>query len=319
MPVTKYIWDGEDCLMETDGTGTVQTVYTYEPEQYGNLISSRVSGTTYYHHYDALGSTRQLSNAAGVISDTWIYDAWGNTVARTGATAIFLQWVGQVGYYYDSETGTFWVRERPLEPANARWTTVDPLEFIDGLPRYTYAQNSPLTRTDPSGMQSIEELIEKFIKSLDDLSIANAQKECKLFVNKNKDLKWAADLPDCPCFTCGLTGNPLFEPLKKADDFHPGADECTRSSINAIKNTFGLESGQQCCYQGGALITKGPGAGTPDRHSPSSGFGALNHWLHDVRPFLICRKAGMVDEYLKVRPPNKGGANDCEEFEAIEE
>jgi RHS repeat-associated protein len=153
MPVTKYIWDGENCMMETDGTGAVQTVYTYEPEQYGNLISSRVSGTTYYHHYDALGSTRQLSTAVGAVSDTWIYDAWGNIVARTGTTAIFLQWVGQLGYYYDAGTGTFWVRERPLEPVNARWTTIDPAEFDDGPDRYRYASNNPFSLTDPSGLK----------------------------------------------------------------------------------------------------------------------------------------------------------------------
>jgi RHS repeat-associated protein len=152
MPVTKYIWDGENCLMETDGNGAVQTVYTYEPEQYGNLISSRVSGTTYYHHYDALGSTRQLSNAAGAVSDTWIYDAWGNTILRTGTTGIAASWIGERGYCFDSSLGIFAVRLRQIETGCARWLSIDPFEFVDSQNRYLYVSNKPLMRVDPSGL-----------------------------------------------------------------------------------------------------------------------------------------------------------------------
>jgi len=79
MPTTNYIWDEENLLAETDASNVVQTVYTNEPQQYGNLISSRISGTTSYHHFDAIGSTRQLTNGAGTVTDTMIYDAWGTS------------------------------------------------------------------------------------------------------------------------------------------------------------------------------------------------------------------------------------------------
>ena len=82
---TKFIWDDDNLLAEADGTNTTNTVYTNEPEQYGNLISSRISGSTSYHHFDAIGSTRQLSSAAGAVSETVIYDAWGTVVRRTEA------------------------------------------------------------------------------------------------------------------------------------------------------------------------------------------------------------------------------------------
>ena len=42
MPTTtNYIWDEDNLLAEADGTNTVNTVYTNEPEHYGNLVSSR--------------------------------------------------------------------------------------------------------------------------------------------------------------------------------------------------------------------------------------------------------------------------------------
>src|SRR5437762_3499272 len=112
MPTTtNYIWDEDNLLAETDGSDVVQTVYTNEPQQQsGNLVSSRISGTTSYHHFYAPGSTRQLTNAAGTVTDSMIYDAWGNVVGRTGTTGARMLWIGQFEYYFDPETGLFWVQ-----------------------------------------------------------------------------------------------------------------------------------------------------------------------------------------------------------------
>src|SRR5579863_822272 len=123
MPTTtNYIWDEENIVAEADGTNTINVVYTNEPEQYGNLVSSRISGTTSYHHFDALGSTRQLTNAAGTVTDSMIYDAWGTVVNRVGITSMALMWIGEVGYYFDAETRLFYVRRRPYQPSVGRWT-----------------------------------------------------------------------------------------------------------------------------------------------------------------------------------------------------
>src|SRR5438105_3880498 len=163
MPTTKYIWDEANYLAEADGNDAIQTVYTNEPQQYGNLVSSRIPGATSYHHFDALGSTRQLTNAAGSVTDAMIYDAWGDVINRSGTTTFALLWIGQLGYYFDSETGSFWVRARPYGPAVGRWHSVDALFIALGELPYAYAANSPTSRIDPSGALSI------FIKALDNL------------------------------------------------------------------------------------------------------------------------------------------------------
>src|SRR5260370_18341582 len=121
MPTTtKYIWDDDNYLAEADGNDTINVVYTNEPQQYGNLVSTRISSTTSYPHFDALGSTRQLTNAVAHVTDKVMYDAWGNVVTRTGTTSAMLLWIGQPGYYFDRDTGLYWVRRRPLQPAIAR-------------------------------------------------------------------------------------------------------------------------------------------------------------------------------------------------------
>ena len=160
MPTTtNYIWDEQNYLAETDVNNVVQTVYTNEPQQYGNLVSSRIpiSGmpTTFYHHFDALGSSRQLSTSAGAVSDTLTYDAWGNVVNRTGSTGVVFLWIGLVEYYFDIETGSIYIRARLYAPVVSRWTTVDPSDFVDTANRFVYVANSVVHSLDPSGTITI--------------------------------------------------------------------------------------------------------------------------------------------------------------------
>jgi RHS repeat-associated protein len=156
MPTTtNYIWDEDNLLAEADGSNTIQTVYTNEPQQYGNLVSTRlpVAGTptTVYHHFDAIASTRQLTNAAGATTDTMVYDAWGIVVTRTGTTAIAFRWIGEVQYYVDLEVGKIYVRARVYDGSAARWTVIDPIQHSDGTSKYAYVLNNPTAHRDPSG------------------------------------------------------------------------------------------------------------------------------------------------------------------------
>ena len=155
MPTTtKYIWDDENLLAEADASDTVNVVYTNEPERFGNLVSTRIGKSASYHHYDAIGSTRQVTNAADHVTGTAIDDAWGNIVMRTGAVGISLQWIGELGYYFDLETGLVYVRRRQYGPAVGRWTAADPIPPIDGLLWFVYAENSPTYFSDPSGLMA---------------------------------------------------------------------------------------------------------------------------------------------------------------------
>ena len=68
---------------------------------YGDLISRRRSNATSFYHYDMLGSTRELTDANEDITDTCLYDAWGNSVATTGSTVNGWRYVEQLGYLQD--------------------------------------------------------------------------------------------------------------------------------------------------------------------------------------------------------------------------
>jgi RHS repeat-associated protein len=108
---------------------------------------------SHYHHHDALGSTRLLTDSSGNVTDTYLHDAWGNLVASTGTTVNPFKWVGKYGYYTDNSTAQVYVRARTYQPTVARWASMDPLAFLDGLNRVAYAHSNPLNLVDPSGLK----------------------------------------------------------------------------------------------------------------------------------------------------------------------
>jgi RHS repeat-associated protein len=152
--ITNFVWNPvDDCIIsEVDETGAVQAIYTNEPQQYGGVISQRQGTTTSTYHYDALGSTRFLTDSSGNVTDTYLNDAWGNQVASSGTTVNPFKWVGKYGYYTDNSTEQVYVRARMYQPTVARWMSVDPL--FHELLRYKYGRLNPVLMMDPSGWRS---------------------------------------------------------------------------------------------------------------------------------------------------------------------
>ena len=153
MGVTNYVWDGQQYLMETDESGATQAVWTNEPDEYTNLVSQDRGGTSHYAHFDALGSTRQLTDDSETVTDEWSYDAWGNEISRIGTTEFPFQFVGRFGYFFDSETDAFYIIHRIYGPEIARWWSVDPLRFVDGI--NTYKPYFIPFDVDPSGTKAL--------------------------------------------------------------------------------------------------------------------------------------------------------------------
>ena len=154
MGTTAFVWDPVfDCVThELDENNDVKAVYHNEPQQYGGVLSQRRGSTSHYHHYDALGSTRFLTDSSGNVTDTYLYDAWGNNVASTGTTVNSFKWVGKYGYYTDDSTGQVYVRARMYQPTTARWMTLDPMVMLYAIAEYIMADDQPTQWTDASGL-----------------------------------------------------------------------------------------------------------------------------------------------------------------------
>ena len=156
MATVNYIWDplADSYLMETDGSDNTQAVYTVEPEPFGRVISQRRGTTSSYYHYDGLGSTRALTNSSETVTDTNMYDAWGVNRASTGTTVNPFEYVGEFGWYNDTDAMGYYVRRRTYLPKIGRWTSVDSLSGRDGVSKYVRATNGLATTKPPLGLRA---------------------------------------------------------------------------------------------------------------------------------------------------------------------
>ena len=86
---------------------------------------------------------------------TYEYDAWGNIVSSSGRLAE-INPLRYRGYYYDNETGFYYLQSRYYDPANRRfinadtYSTTDPGDAI-GCNMFAYCGNNPVMRNDYSG------------------------------------------------------------------------------------------------------------------------------------------------------------------------
>ena len=86
---------------------------------------------------------------------TYTYDAWGNHRSISGSMA-YINPLRYRGYYYDSETGFYYLQSRYYDPANYRFVSADSYtttELADPLSAnmFAYCSNNPVMRTDPTG------------------------------------------------------------------------------------------------------------------------------------------------------------------------
>ncbi len=146
--------DLNNVLLETDASNSVQAVYTSQPVVFGNLISQRRNGVTSFYLYDVLGTTRQLATGVGLVSDSYVYDSYGNAQLVSGGTVNPYRYLGRIGYSIGVDLSMIYVRTRMFDPTSGRFTSRDPIGFLaSGENAYRYASNDPSNHVDPSGAQ----------------------------------------------------------------------------------------------------------------------------------------------------------------------
>ena len=142
-------------LAEYDDTLHATTLYTYGTD----IISIENNGETSYYIVDGQGSTRALTNAVGLITDTYTYDAFGNITAQTGETYNPYLYNQE---QYDANTGLYYLRARYMDPSTGRFVSMDSYggSIYDptSLHKYLYANADPIGFSDPSGYYSLSEM-----------------------------------------------------------------------------------------------------------------------------------------------------------------
>ena len=146
----RYVYDGEDILLEYDGANVLQARYTHGPG-IDEPIAVTKGGSTFFYHQDGLGTVTDLTDAAGATAKSYSYDAYGNILESPGTVD---QPYTYTGRELDAETGFYYYRARYYDPTAGRFLQEDPIELAGGMNFYRYSYNNPTNWSDPLGLLS---------------------------------------------------------------------------------------------------------------------------------------------------------------------
>jgi RHS repeat-associated protein len=122
---------------------------------HGELIGEWTAGGQRLDYLtDAVGSIVGTVDQAGALVNTYRYKPYGPQLAKTGSGIDpAFRWGGGHGYRQTGNLfGEIHVRARHYSTSVARWITPDPLDVVQRGSPYVYAQSSPVTLVDPSGL-----------------------------------------------------------------------------------------------------------------------------------------------------------------------
>ena len=156
--VHEYIYDGD--LLISEQFGDTLLIYVYD--EAGSPIGFKYRTTGYaigaFDSYvfgkNLQGDIVAIYNTSGTSVATYKYDAWGNVISATGTMASVNPFRYR-GYYYDTETGFYYLQSRYYDPAIGRFINADGYvstgQGVLGNNMFAYCGNNPINRVDLTG------------------------------------------------------------------------------------------------------------------------------------------------------------------------
>ena len=124
--------------------------------------------STYYYILNLQGDVVQIIDANGVMQAEYVYSPWGEIISAEGDLAE-INPLRYRGYYYDSETGFYYLQSRYYDPENHRFINADTYASTDSSDAiacnvFAYCLNDPVNRSDSDGNKSLKDIAKSAIK-----------------------------------------------------------------------------------------------------------------------------------------------------------
>lgn len=155
--ITNYHMAGDLLASETCNGGTTWYVY----DSGANLVAIIIAGKYYYYVRNVQNDIVALVDDSGKTVVNYVYDSWGKLLSITGSlkdTVGIQNPFRYRGYYYDNETGMYYLKNRYYDPGLRRFigsdaiTTVEAsLETFHNRNLYIYCNQNPIVRSDSKG------------------------------------------------------------------------------------------------------------------------------------------------------------------------
>ena len=160
--VTRYLVDelnptGYAQVVDELTSGAVTRTYTYGLQRISQDQVISNTWTPSFYSYDGGGNVRALTNTAGATTDSYEYDAFGNSFTVTGTTPNNYLYRGE---QYDPDMGLYYLRARYYNPLTGRFMSRDPEDGVPTDPKtlhkYVYAGGDPVDAKDTTGKDFVE-------------------------------------------------------------------------------------------------------------------------------------------------------------------
>jgi RHS repeat-associated protein len=166
---TQYIYENGQLIRQSTGGDALDFYYDA-----GGVMGFKRGDDDYFFRKNPQGDVTHIYSIAGKLQAYYAYDAWGNckvTCYDVNENAIaetdpaFETHIGNINpiryrsYYFDTETGLYYLMSRYYDPETGRFINADNAEvaialqgdMLNGLNLYSYSMNNPVNFSDPSG------------------------------------------------------------------------------------------------------------------------------------------------------------------------
>ena len=163
-----YTVDGSKILSEQrtdEETGNVIRTIYYVYDANGSVVGMKYNGVQYWYQKNMQGDVVRILNEGGAEVAIYTYDAWGkilqitdkdgNDVSGSPNHIANINPFRYRGYYYDVETGWYYLNARYYDPNVGRFLSPDAILITDrdvqGYNLYQYCYNNPIIYNDSDG------------------------------------------------------------------------------------------------------------------------------------------------------------------------
>ena len=133
------------------GGKTIDFVY----DENNQPLAMKYNNTLYYYVLNAQGDVVRIVNSSRSVVASYTYDPWGKIISSSGTLAD-INPLRYRGYYYDSETGFYYLQSRYYDPEIGRFINADSYASTDATGllstnMFAYCENDPVNKSDPTG------------------------------------------------------------------------------------------------------------------------------------------------------------------------
>ena len=152
----KYVWQGSKLVAEYFGGTEFEFFYDENGAPYAFSYKATASATPvmYYYVTNLQGDVVSILNASGTSVAEYSYNAWGKVLSATGTMAA-INPIRYRGYYFDSDSGLYYLKSRYYDPNLQRFINSDVIPvtgqgFI-GSNMFAYCLNNSVCIGDDGG------------------------------------------------------------------------------------------------------------------------------------------------------------------------